>query len=64
MPLFLCLSCWLHAGGHLGWVGGRGGLLGAPWTDDVMLDFFDAQLAQLTTKAGQESQTQQQELNS
>jgi hypothetical protein len=29
-----------------------------------MLDFFDAQLAQLTTKAGQESQTQQQELNS
>jgi hypothetical protein len=30
------------AGGHLGWIAGDEAPLGAPWTDPLVMDFFNA----------------------
>jgi hypothetical protein len=39
-----CILATTPTGGHLGWVAGRGAPLGAPWSDDVAVEFLTAVL--------------------
>lgn len=49
-------------GGHLGWMSGKDGAYGAPWTDDVVVEFLTAMMAELyqqgvaAQKSGQPAQ--------
>lgn len=37
-------------GGHLGWVSGRGGLRGQPWSDDAMTEWFSSVVQELRAR--------------
>ena len=37
-----CILVTTPRGGHLGWVAGAGGLMGAPWTDTLVVEYVQA----------------------
>ncbi|KAL8138897.1 hypothetical protein V2J09_004898 [Rumex salicifolius] len=50
-----CLLIVTPKGGHLGWVAGDGGPVGAPWTDPFVIDFLQHQQRRRSSQASSSS---------